>query len=146
MEGAQMQKAIYFRRERTKPVMTLFLIFLITIVASSVWAYGEKNSNANGVRIKVTPQVLSPGMSPQFKISLSTHTVELSQDLKMATELQDDQGRIYKVKRWEGSPPGGHHRAGTLTFPTLHETTGEVTLIFGGMENVPQNTFSWKVK
>lgn len=140
-----MKKETCIREKATSSLIISFLL-LIAFAVPSVWAYGEKNSNENGVRIQVTPQVLSPDKVPQFKIRLNTHSVELNQDLKRVAELYDSQGRVYKAERWEGSPPGGHHRSGTLFFPVLQAPAGDVTLIIREIGGVPKREFSWKIE
>lgn len=129
----------------TKSIIKMLSIILIAIAAQSVGAYAEKSSNENGVRIQVAPQVLSANKPAQFQIRLNTHSVELNQDLKAVIELHDGQGRVYKAESWEGSPPGGHHRSGILTFPVIQATAGNVTLVFRDFGGSPKREFSWKI-
>lgn len=120
--------------------------FLIMGSAALGWAYEVKNSVENGVRVQVTPQILSPNKPARFLIRLSTHSVELDQDLTVIAELRDERNRIYKALKWEGSPPGGHHRSGTLTFSELQATAGRVTLIIRDVGSVAQRDFSWEIE
>lgn len=112
----------------------------------SAWAYEGKSSNEKGVRVQVTPLALSPDKPARFQIRLNTHSVALDQDLTVVTKIRDDQGRSYQAVQWEGSPPGGHHRSGMLTFPVLKATTGKVTLIIRDVGGVAERNFSWKIE
>ena len=119
---------------------------LVVAAAATGWAYDTQDSNQNGVRVTVTPRVLSPGKAAQFEIRLNTHSVALEQDLTQVAELRDSLGRVYQVKGWDGSPPGGHHRSGTLTFANLQESIDGITLVLRDIAGVPQRTFSWKIE
>jgi hypothetical protein len=123
-----------------------WLVFAIVLsIAATGWAYENKSSNQNGVRVEVTPIVLSPKKAAKFKIRLNTHSGDLGQDLTVVAELRDDQGSDYKALEWKGSPPGGHHRSGNLTFEALHDTAREVTLIIREVGGVDRRVFSWKI-
>ena len=121
------------------------MIVVILAIAATGWAYENKSSDQNGVRVQVAPIVLSPNKAVEFQIRLNTHSVELGQDLTAVSELRDDQGRTYKALQWKGSPPGGHHRSGNLTFEALQTTAREVTLIIREVGGVDQRVFSWKI-
>lgn len=114
-------------------------------IAATGWTYENKSNNQNGVRVQVTPIVLSANKPAEFKIRLNTHSVGLDQDLTVVSELRDDQGRNYKALEWKGSPPGGHHRSGDLTFEELHDTVKEVKLIIREVGGVDRRVFSWKI-
>lgn len=117
---------------------------MILSAAVSAWAYSEKSSNQNGVRVQVAPQELAVGKPVRFLIRLNTHTVELDQDLTKVSELRDSKGQTYGVVNWEGSPPGGHHRSGTLTFSELKTDSGEITLTLRDIGGVPERVFTWE--
>ena len=119
---------------------------LVVAAAATGWAYDAQDSNENGVRVTVTPQVLSPDKPAQFEIRLNTHSVALEQDLTQVAELRGTQGQVYAVTGWDGSPPGGHHRSGTLTFANLQGSIDGVTLVLRDIAGVPQRTFSWKIE
>ena len=120
------------------------LMLLSTAVAG--WAYEGKTSSERGVRVQVTPKVLSHNKPVQFQIRLNTHSVELNQDMLVVAELRDSQGSTYKPVQWEGSPPGGHHRSGTLTFSALQQPVENVTLVLHDVGGVAQRTFSWTIE
>lgn len=106
--------------------------------------YTIQQREENNVTVAVTPLSLSPGSKPTFEIVFETHSVELDFDVPTVTALTDDQETSYGVASWEGSPPGGHHRNGTLTFAQLlPESFKQVTLTFTNISDVPVRTFSW---
>ena len=121
------------------------VIAIVLAIAATGWAYENKSNNQNSVRVEVTPIVLSPNKAAQFQIRLNTHSVDLGQDLTLVVELRDDQSRNYKALEWKGSPPGGHHRSGNLTFEALHDTAKEVTLIIREVGGVDRRVFSGKI-
>ncbi len=127
--------------------ITAWLVALLFLgSAASAWAYEAKKSSENEVSVQVTPKILSPNKPAQLQIRFSTHSVELDQDLMVIAELHDDQGRKYKAVRWEGSPPGGHHRSGLLTFSALQATADEVTLIIRDVAGVAERNFNWRIE
>jgi len=123
----------------------LSLTLLLSTVVPAL-AYDMQASNDNGVRVTVTPKTLAQNQAAEFEVSLNTHSVDLSQDLAVVSELRDDQGHSYVPSRWDGSPPGGHHRKGTLIFPSLKAPVQSVTLIIRDVAKVPERTFTWKVQ
>lgn len=51
-----------------------------------------------------------------FYVTMNTHSVDLDQyDLGKLAMLRDNEGNEYRPTFWR-SPPGGHHRSGTLAF------------------------------
>ena len=51
-----------------------------------------------------------------FELQFNTHTTELDFDVEKIARLTDDAGTDYGAEKWTGTPPGGHHRTGTLSF------------------------------
>lgn len=87
---------------------------------------------AGEVEIEVRPVRLDGG-GAEFDLTLDTHAVDLDMDIPEAASLQVD-GRSWPVADWEGDPPGGHHREGTVAFTASGPATGEVVLQLGGFE------------
>ena len=77
---------------------------------------------------------------------MNTHSVELDQDLAAISSLNDNKGNTFQAIGWDGSPPGGHHRSGTLSFPALAPGTETVTLIIKGVGKDSERIFSWQVQ
>lgn len=63
-----------------------------------------------------------------FKITLDTHSVDLSTDLTKSASL-DVGGVAWTVSGWSGDGPGGHHREGTLAFTPGGPAAGAVRLV-----------------
>lgn len=72
-----------------------------------------------------------------FALDLDNHQIELTGDYTTGTSLTVA-NRRWDTAAWDGDGPGGHHRAGTLTFsPTAAGTrpapSGPVVLRIGGL-------------
>lgn len=126
-------------------LMGLMVLVAAMGAARPAWAYEELAHNGNGVRVTVKPTALVPDQQAMFDLSFNTHSVELNQDLVAVAELNDDQGRRLRPLRWDGLPPGGHHRKGTLIFPALPASVKSVTLTIRNVADVPERTFTWQV-
>src|SRR3972149_7754503 len=83
---------------------------------SSAAALEARISDEGGGQIKVEPQSLSLGSSWDFKVTFDTHSVALDQDLLKIAKLVVGGRDTYSPTNWEGSPIGGHHRSGVLSF------------------------------
>jgi hypothetical protein len=127
-------------------VLAIMILFLILGVALEVWAYKRISSRKNGVSVDVIPVQLVSGQQVKFDVRMSTHSVDLSQDMVAVSSLKDSNGQAYLSENWEGSPPGGHHRSGTLKFSTVKGKPESVTLIIRNIANVPERVFTWKVE
>jgi len=82
-----------------------------------------------------------------FGITMDTHAVDLDvYDLAKLTVLNDESGKEYSPVSWR-SPPGGHHREGTLTFP-LPESLQQgqmkyVRMVIKGIAGVNERILQW---
>lgn len=107
----------------------------------------SKEQSEGNVTVIVTPLKLIRGESPVFQLTFETHSVDLSFDVSAITTLMDDIGILYGVPVWNGSPPGGHHRKGTLSFSQpLAPSIQQVTITLFNIADVPKRTFTWQVK
>lgn len=102
-----------------------------------------KINSENSVSIEAKLNDFSFNKPIKFDVSISTHQVSLDFDLTEISYLEDDKGIIYHPLSWEGSPPGGHHRSGTLSFPKLSEKTKFIKLIIKDVNNVSERVFRW---
>ena len=104
----------------------------------------QEKSEAN-VTVTVTPITLKAGFPASFDVAFETHSVELDFDVEKIASLTDAKGTVYKPT-WQGSPPGGHHRNGTLIFTPdiLQQTT--MTLTFRDIADIKERTFPWSVQ
>lgn len=103
--------------------------------------------NSEGeVEVEVTPVEISESSDLwQFKIVLTTHSVELDQDLTKVTLLFDDKGNIYQPVSWEGTPPGGHHREGVLSFRSIKPQTRSLRLVIQNVGETKEREFTWNL-
>jgi biopolymer transport protein ExbD len=107
----------------------------------------ESQVNSEGsVTVEARPIALSKTADIwQFEVVLETHIVELSQDMTKVTVLRDGKGTEYLPLDWNGSPPGGHHREGILTFKTPPSPPPSITLIVKNIDGIPERKFEWKL-
>ncbi len=124
----------------------IMIILLVMGVALEAWAYKRISSRKNSVNVDVVPVQLTSGQQVKFDVRMSTHSVELGQDMVAVSLLKDSNGQVYRTESWKGSPPGGHHRSGTLEFPVIKGNPGSVTLIIKNIASVPERVFTWKIK
>lgn len=104
-----------------------------------------KEQSAGNVTVTVTPQELTPGKPAAFLLVFDTHSVDLTFDVSRIAELRDEKGTTYGTPTWTGDPPGGHHRKGTLTFPTPLTKTQGITLILKNIAGIPERSFTWNL-
>ncbi len=69
---------------------------------------------AGGVQVAIQPLQLDQ-RGAAFQVTLTTHSGRLDVDVAGQARLQVD-GIAWGGASWSGSPPGGHHRQGTLRF------------------------------
>lgn len=110
-------------------------------------AYKTKESSEANVSISVTPRVLFLKEKPVFDITFETHSVDLVFDVASIAILEDQNRNSFGNPEWDGSPPGGHHRNGTLSFSEpLPQSTKQVTITLKGIAGIAKRTFAWEVK
>lgn len=125
-------------------VMIFFLLMIgITLDAC---AFESISNRENSVSVDVIPTQLTSGQQVKFEIRMNTHSVDISQNMVTVSTLKDSNGKEYLPKKWDGSPPGGHHRSGVLEFPVIEGKPDSVTLIIKEIANVPERTFTWKIE
>lgn len=129
----------------SRSVFQLFIMVLALGLVINAYAYKSIASRESRVTVDVSPKQLVIGQPTQFQVRMNTHSVELSQDMVAISELMDDQGKIYRPLKWQGSPPGGHHRKGLLEFPVLEGSPTSVKLIIKSVAKVPERIFEWEI-
>lgn len=103
----------------------------------------EAQTNSEGpVTVKITPKLSS---EIAFEIILDTHSEELDADLVQVATLKDENGREYKPQRWEGDPPGGHHREGTLIFGVIKPVPKTLQLTVRQIGGIAEREFLWTI-
>ncbi len=120
---------------------------LNSVKAPSKTALETVENSEGGVTVGVTPLNLSPDSAAwDFEISLSTHSIDLSQDLMVVSELIANNGKIYKPYLWEGDPPGGHHRSGILKFKPITPQSESIQIRITDIGDIPVREFKWSIK
>ncbi|MBI5620143.1 hypothetical protein HY950_04230 [Candidatus Gottesmanbacteria bacterium] len=102
-----------------------------------------QQSEGGNVTVTVTPVTLKVGFPASFDVAFETHSVDLDFDVEAIAGLTDINGTTYKPT-WQGSPPGGHHRSGTLIFTPDIPQQVTLTLTLRDIAGVPERTFVWK--
>lgn len=110
-------------------------------------ALSAQTASIGIVTYKVTPKNLSKS-SPtwDFEIVLDTHTGSLDQDLVSEVRLLDDKNKEYQASKWEGDPPGGHHREGVIKFESLGSDVTSLILKINPGEKMKETSFTWETK
>src|SRR3989338_11396507 len=99
--------------------------------------FSPRENEVGNVAVTVQPEVLEIGQAPKFKLEFNTHSVDLSFDIAKQSFLTDDKGNKLEESTWSGSPPGGHHREGTLTFNTPLTETKYIDLVITNVAEIP---------
>lgn len=114
------------------------------------WVEESPRMDSQGaVEIVVTPLNLNaPWQSLDFSVAMNTHSVDLSMDLTTLAVLTTDTGLTLNPISWD-APLGGHHVAGTLSFPStvddvpVLEGVGVLTLTIYNID-APERVFVWE--
>ena len=108
--------------------------------------FESKANNEGAVSITVLPKIVSDTGALEFAVTLSTHSVELREDLTQASVLLDGNGREHMPISWNGDPAGGHHRDGVLKFNPIVPVPQSITLQIRNVGGVDERSFSWKIQ
>lgn len=155
---------IIFKRLKHKMVSRtpIILVSIATVTILAVWIisaqyksietpvsitppWETKELTGGNVTIAITPITLRPLSPASFDVAFETHSVNLDFDVETIVDFTDENGTQY-IPHWQGSPPGGHHRKGTLVFtPDIAKPT-TVTLVFRDIAGIPSRTFTWEIK
>lgn len=98
------------------------------------------------VTYKVTPKDLTTSATTwDFDVTLDTHTGSLDQDMVTTFRLVDNKGKEYRATKWEGDPPGGHHREGLLKFSPLTSRPAFIELTVQTTDNTKEISLRWNL-
>ena len=106
--------------------------------------YAPQVKKMGEVDVEVEPINLSSGSDSVFKISLNTHSVDLSYDFTKVAKLTDDKGNSYAIMQWRGGSEG-HHLEGELSFAKLKDNVSKVLLTLDGIDN-QRAQFTWELR
>lgn len=127
--------------------MKCVVALIALVVTFGAPAAAPQTSNQGGVVVRVTPGRFAPDAATwDFEVVFETHTAALTGDPAQFTLLFDPQGRAHAPLRWDGDPPGGHHRKGVLRFKAIRPAPASITLKILGIGGVPERTFTWPVE
>ena len=105
--------------------------------------FESKTDDQASVTVTITPSDLDVESEEwKFDVVISTHSVELDQDMTKIAVLIDDSDNEYSPVRWKGAPAGGHHREGTLIFASIAPYPQDLKLNIKNIGDV-QRLFSW---
>lgn len=108
-----------------------------------------RTNEGGQITVKATWQGRNAG--PVFTVQMDTHAVDLDgYDLRQLAVLRTDQGQEIPPIGWN-APAGGHHRSGTLSFPTttasgnpvIGPDTRTITLLIRNVGGVAERVFTW---
>lgn len=127
-----------------------YLILILGLVAGATLPslaaeLGTQKSSERGVTVIVTPQSLSAdAKSWDFKVVLDTHSQDLKDDLLKTSALVAGSTTLAPLA-WDGAPPGGHHREGTLRFAPVKPLPQSVELQMRRPGEAAPRSFRWNL-
>lgn len=104
----------------------------------------QENEGGN-VTVNVKPKTLKVGKNSAFELEFETHSVDLDFDVAKQSYIVDNKGKRFNNGIWNGSPPGGHHRSGTLSFNNSLTQTNYVELIIKNIAGISERKFRWEL-
>lgn len=134
-----------------RPRLTVFLVSLPAIALFASISNSAQpdlptlSSTQAGVTVRATPRALSGG-TWEFDLVFDTHTQALTDDLNKTAVLVADGDTTYSPVKWQGDPPGGHHRKGTLQFSTVSPVPASIELRIKRAGEANPRSFRWKLK
>lgn len=113
--------------------------------AVTVSGYETQINEEANITVTVKPILLAIDQPPSFEITFTTHLGSMDFAVEKIAVLTDGKRTNYDLPVWEGSPPGGHHRSGTLTFKKPLANAGPVSLVLQNIAEVPVRKFTWQI-
>ena len=128
---------------------TLLLSIVITVFAASggmaAATLPTQTSCQSGVTVIVTPRNLAAS-TWEFDVVFDTHSQELTDDLGKAAVLVSDGRASHSPLKWQGDPPGGHHRQGVLQFKSVSPLPASIELQIKRSGETAPRSFRWQLK
>ena len=117
-------------------------------LAPAAWATLEPHeSSERGVSVTVTPLNVEPASHVwEFRVSLETHAEDLVDDLVATSALVDERGAKRHAIAWKGPGPGGHHRAGVLSFEAIRPMPEMIELLIWRPNEAAPRAFRWRLR
>jgi hypothetical protein len=128
--------------------MAVAALLAVAAVLQSVAAgLAPQKSVERSVTLTVTPQdFLGNAKTWDFRISLDTHSQDLSDDLLKSAVLLDGTGARHAPVAWEGAAPGGHHREGVLRFNPVSPQPAAIELQITRPGEAAPRSFKWQLR
>lgn len=128
------------------------LMFALVVVAtaactsgtqseSSSSSFPERTATAGAIDVKARPVAID-STGARVQMTFDSHAASFDADPTEAITL-DVNGTRWSAASWEGAPPAGHHREGTIGFTASGPATGTATLTINGLSQPVQ--FSWTI-
>lgn len=117
----------------------------IAAAAAAAPALLPQSSSFAGVTVTATPRIVN-GDFWEFEIVLNTHSQDLSDDPGKSAALIGADGVAYPPIAWQGDPPGGHHRKGTLQFKAPKSGSPAIELRIQRPGEPSPRSFRWKLQ
>lgn len=109
--------------------------------ASSSSSFPERTATAGAIDVKARPVTID-STGAGFEVSFDSHAASFDADPTKAITL-DVNGTRWPAQSWDGDPPAGHHRKGTIRFNASGPAAGSATLNIGDLPQPVQ--FTWTV-
>ncbi|OGK32122.1 hypothetical protein A3F57_03570 [Candidatus Roizmanbacteria bacterium RIFCSPHIGHO2_12_FULL_36_11] len=132
-------------QNRTSQTVTMDNSVQNTTITPNKDKFSPQENEGGNVTVTAQPEVLGIGQKPRFKLEFNTHSVDLSFDIANQSYLIDDRGNRVEGSTWNGSPPGGHHREGTLIFNDPLSETKYAEFIIKEIAGVSERKFKWEL-
>ena len=130
-------------------LITWLLSIVVTVFAASgvtaAPALPTQTSSQSGVTVKITPRTLAAG-TWEFEVVFDTHSQELTDDLEKTAVLVSDARASHSPLKWQGDPPGGHHRKGVVQFKPVSPMPASIELQIKRNGETAPRLFRWKLK
>ncbi len=136
------------------PVLVIMLLVSITLLPTSE-VLSEDNSNkqeilleekqvsGNGISVDVSGIYNRPQKSIIFTVKFTTHSGSMDFRVdEIATLMMNDE-KISIPATWEGSPPGGHHRSGKLSYKDVPADSQSIILKLSTKGRMGVRRFIW---
>lgn len=158
-EGVSKKIFRYDMKRVRNIAIALSIIIMLGFTLSTIISFNETSTEKNvvqvagletivneqkGVSFQITPIDFSNGRLIAFEVSINTHEGDLDFDLLDVSFLETSEGEKISASSWDGSPSGGHHRSGILTFQNFGETEF-LNLIIQDVYEVHERIFLWDI-
>jgi hypothetical protein len=118
---------------------------LATSTALAASALPTRTTSQAGVTVKATPRALE-GSVWEFDVVFDTHSQELKDDLEKTAVLSVAGGETLTPLKWQGDPPGGHHRKVVVQFKPVSPRPASIELRITRPGESKPRVFQWALK